>query len=167
MLARPKAICRLSALLLLVLLYAVSAQPQTKDSSDRAAVVTWSADLNGENETPAVSTEAKATAEFTFDFQAQTANFRMTTGNLQDVSQILLLAKGPQNPKGAQVLTLYNAGESPALPKAGVYNKTFTGPAFKQVANTVLNGLGVLEVTTKAHPNGEIVGPVQMRKAYR
>jgi hypothetical protein len=167
MLSRQK--IQLGSLALLVSLCSFSMQTrQNKDISDRAAVVTWSADLNGKNETPAVSTEARAKAEFMFDFQTQTAKFRMTGENLRDVSKVLLLAKGPQtNLKGAPVLTLYNAGENPALPKAGAYTKTFTDGPFKEIANAVLNGTGVIEVTTKAHPNGEIAGLVQMHKSYQ
>jgi hypothetical protein len=167
MLARQRVICQLSAFALLVSLYAVSLQTtQARDSSDRAAVVTWSADLNGNNETPAVSTAARATAEFTFDFHARTATFQITPENLQNVATVLLLVKGAEkNLKGAPVLTLYNAAEGPGLSKA--YTKTFANDAFKEIANAVLNGTGVVEVTTKAHPDGEISGVVQMHKSYR
>jgi len=160
---------QLGGFALLVSLCSFSLQTtQTKDASSRAAVVVWSADLSGSQETPAVSTEAKAKVEFTFDFQAKTAKFQMTGENLQDVSRILLLTKGLQTSlKGTPVLTLYNASETPALPKAGAYTKAFTGSAFEQIANAVLNGIGVVEVTTEAHPNGEIAGLVEMHKSYQ
>ncbi len=141
---------------------------QTKDVSNRGAVIVWSAELSGNQESPAVSTEAKAKAEFIFDFQTKTAKFQMTGQNIQDVSKVLLLSKGSEtNLKGAPVLTLYNAGETPAIPKSGAYTKTFTGSAFEQIANAVLNGIGVVEVATKAHPNGEIAGLVEMHKSYQ
>ncbi len=141
---------------------------QAKDVSNRAAVVRWSADLSGKQETPAVSTEAKAKAEFIFDFQTKTAKFLMTGENLQGVSKILLLSKGPEtNLKGALVLTLYNAGETPLIPKLGAYTKMFTGSAFEKIANAVLNGLGIVEITTSTHPNGEIAGAIEMRKSYQ
>ena len=170
--ALRKVIYWLGAFALLVSLYSVALQTeQAKDSSDRAPVVTWSADLKGSNETPAVSTQATAKAEFTFDFSTQTAQFHMTRENLQNVAKVVLFAKAPNanlkgaNLKGAPVLTLYNAAEGPAL--TGAYTKTFTGSAFREIANAVLNGTGVVEVTTKAHPNGEIAGLVQMQKSYR
>jgi len=169
MLAGDKLMGRVSAVVLLASLALFSQQSaQSKDASDRAPVVTWSADLRGENETPAVSTKATAKVEFVFDFHSQTAKFQMTRENLPDVSKVVLLGKGPQATlKGAVVLALYDAAEGPALPKTDAYTKTFTGSAFKQIANAVLNGTGVVEVTTKAHPSGEIVGLVQMHKEYR
>lgn len=167
MLARQKVMLRLSAFALLLSPCCVSSPaPQTKDTSNRAAVISWYADLNGSNESPVVSTEARAKAEFIFDFQTQTAKFQITPENLKDVSKVLLLTKGEQaNLKGSAVLTLYDASRGPALSNA--YTRTFTGDAFKEISNAVLNGMAVVEVTTKTHPNGEIVGPVEMHKSYK
>lgn len=169
MLMWRKVICRWIAFALLASLASFSQQTTgAKDTSDRAPVVIWSADLNGNHETPVVSTKATAKAEFTFDFSTHTAKFRLTPENLQDVSKVLLLAKGPGTKiKGATILALYDAAAGSAFPKTGAYAPTFTGNAFNQIVNTVLNGVGVVEVTTKTHPDGEVLGLVEMHKSYQ
>src|SRR5215469_3184397 len=67
---------------------AVAQQPG--QGSHEAAVVTWSADLEGKNETPAVKTQAAAQAEFEFDFRKQEAILKIRGQNLRDVSKIVL-----------------------------------------------------------------------------
>lgn len=152
-------------------------QPSTGGSR---AVITWSADLEGKNEAPAVASQAAAVAEFEFDFRKKEATVKIHARDLHDVSKILL---GVQQVRGQlkvpAKVTLYDvsangpmqpdyaaaASKDGALPL--VYTRTFSGEAFQAVADAVLNGQGVVEVLTKAHPNGELVGMVQMHKSYK
>src|SRR5436305_13140477 len=136
---------------------------QKVDSSDHEAVITWSADLQGKNEVPAVRTQASAKAEFKFDFGAQTATFKITAQNLQDVSKIVLrVERAQEGLKGPAIVVLYSLTKDGPFP--GTYTKTLAGGLFKEVAEVVSNGEGIVEVLTKAHPHGELIGLVQMHK---
>lgn len=168
------------ALVLFVLPPAVA--QQAGQGGDESAIVTWSADLEGKNETPAVETQATARAEFEFDFRKQEATVKILGQNLRDVTKVSLGAEHHLgNLKAAAAvakLALYEAlkdGPFPqpnanAVPQGGlplVFSKKFSGSAFHQIADAVLNGQGVVEIHTKAHPQGELIGLVQMHKSYR
>lgn len=165
---------------------ALSFLPQTTAQQpgprgDESAVVTWSADLEGKNEAPAVETQATAQAEFEFDFRKQEATVKILGKNLHDVTKVSLgVEHNLRNLKAATAakLALYDAvkdGPFPqpnasAGPQGGlsvVFSKKFSGSAFKEIADAVLNGQGVVEVQTKAHPQGELIGLVRMHKSYK
>lgn len=165
------------ALVLSILSPALAQQPE---QPAQGAVITWSANLEGQNEAPAVKTQATAQAEFEFDFRKQEVAVKITGQNLREISKISLGAghtRGELKAAAAK-LVLYDVTKDGPLPEpnaaataAGrpplLLSKTFSGSAFKEIADAVLNGQGVVEVHTKAHPGGELIGLVQMQKSYK
>jgi len=139
---------------------------QETDPSERNAVVTWSADLLGKNESPAVQTPATGKAEFSFDFDHQTALVQVDVQNLDNISKIQLRpAHSKKDLKTPPLLTIYDAAKDGEFKHP--LTKTIDGEAFNKIAQVVLNYEGVVEVFTKSHPNGEIAGVVEMHKTYK
>lgn len=164
----------------LVLSILPPAVAQQSEQAAHGAVITWSADLEGKNEAPAVSTQAAAQAEFEFDFRKQEVAVKITGQNLRDISKISLGAghtRGALKAAAAK-MALYDLTKDGPLPQPNtgaaaegklplILSKTFSGNNFKEIADAVLNGQGVVEVHTKAHPEGELIGLVQMHKSYK
>ena len=128
-------------------------------------IVEWSAKLSGNTETPAVSTAATGKATAAFDFNTHTATITIETHNLRNVRTIELRAeRSLQDVHGPAILIVYHAKDGSF---SGTLRKVVAGPAFEEVAKTVLNGQGVVVVSTAAHPDGEIAGLIRMRKRNR
>lgn len=160
--------CSKSLILIAAVLFVFSVQiwAQETDPSERNEVVTWSADLLGKNESPAVQTSAMGKVEFSFDFDHQTAMVKIDVQNLDNVSKIQLRpAHSKKDPRTPALLTIYDAAKDGEFKHP--FTKTIDGEAFNKIAQVVLNYEGVVEVSTKSHPNGEIAGLVEMHKSYK
>ncbi len=139
---------------------------ETTDPSERNEVLTWSADLLGKNESPVVQTSASGKAEFSFDFDHQTVMVQVDVQNLDNISKIQLRpAHSKKDLKTPALLTIYDAAKDGEFKHP--FTKTVDGEAFNKIAQVVLNYEGVVEVSTKSHPNGEIAGLVEMHKTYK
>ena len=149
-----------------VLLFSAQMPAQQSDPSERTAVVTWSADLLGRNESPAVQTAATGKAEFNFDFDHQTVTIQVDIQNLDNISKIQLRPEhSRKDAKTPVLLTIYDASKDGEFKHP--FMKTINGEAFNKIAQVVLNYEGVVEVSTKSHPNGELAGLVEMHKTYK
>ncbi|HEV2960854.1 MAG TPA: CHRD domain-containing protein [Candidatus Angelobacter sp.] len=149
-----------------MLFFAPLMPAQQSDPSERTAVVTWSADLLGRNESPAVQTPATGKAEFSFDFDHQTVTIQVDIQNLDNISKIQLRPEHSRKDiKTPALLTIYDASKDGDFKHPFI--KTINGEAFNKIAQVVLNYEGVVEVSTKSHPNGELAGLVEMHKTYR
>jgi hypothetical protein len=139
---------------------------QQADPSARAEVVTWSADLLGRNESPAIQTAGTGKAEFSFDFDHQTVTIQVDIQNLDNISKIQLRPEHSRKDiKAPVLLTIYDASKDGEFKHP--LTKTINGEAFSKIAEVVLNYEGIVEVSTKSHPNGELVGLVEMHKSYK
>ena len=137
-------------------------------------VITWSADLTGANEKPAIDTQAGGKATFVMDFENPKATITVDTKNLKDVERIELRASqtfGDVN--GPPILTIYDAKSGP-LPAslsivatdADIIKQTTPKVAsIADVAGVVVNGQSAVVVCTKTHPGGEIAGRISMHKS--
>lgn len=155
-------------ILVAVVLFVFSSRmpAQETDPSERNEVLTWSADLQGKNESPAVQTPATGKVEFSFDFDHQTAMVRVDVQNLDNISKIQLRpAHSKKDPRTPPLLTIYDAARDGEFKHP--FTKTIDGEAFNKIAQVVLNYEGVVEVSTKSHPSGEIAGLVEMHKTYK
>ena len=149
-----------------ILLFSPQMPAQQGDPSERTAVVTWSADLLGRNESPAVQTAATGKAEFSFDFDHQTVTIQVDIQNLDNISKIQLRPEhSKKDIKTPALLTIYDASKDGEFKHP--LTKTINGEAFNKIAEVVLNYEGLVEVSTKAHPNGELAGLVEMHKSYK
>jgi hypothetical protein len=139
---------------------------QQGDPSARDAVITWSADLLGRNESPVVQTAATGKAEFSFDFDHHTVTINVDIQNLENVSKIQLRAEDARKDiKAPVLLTIYDAAKHGEFKHP--LTKTVNGEAFNKIAEVVLNYEGIVEVFTKSHPNGALAGLVEMHKSYK
>jgi len=149
-----------------LLLFVPQMPAQQGDESERNAVITWSADLLGRNESPAVQTSATGKAEFSFDFDHQTVTVQVDIQSLDNISKIQLRPEHSRKDiKTPALLTIYDASKDGEFKNP--FTKTIDGDAFKKIAEVVLNYEGIVEVSTKAHPNGELAGLVEMHKTYK
>jgi hypothetical protein len=149
-----------------ILFFVPQMPAQQSDDSERNAVVTWSADLLGRNEPPAVQTAATGKAEFNFDFDHQTVTVQVDIQSLDNISKIQLRPEHSRKDiKTPALLTIYDASKDGEFKNPFI--RTIDGEAFKKIAEVVLNYEGVVEVSTKFHPNGELVGLVEMHKSYK
>ncbi|HXB20957.1 MAG TPA: CHRD domain-containing protein [Candidatus Solibacter sp.] len=149
-----------------ILLFSPQMQGQQDDPSARTEVVTWSADLLGRNTSPAVQTPATGKAEFSFDFDHQTVTIQVDIQNLDNISKIQLRPEHSRKDiKSPVLLTIYDASKDGEFKHP--LTKTINGEAFSKIAEVVLNYEGIVEVSTKSHPNGEIAGLVEMHKSYK
>jgi hypothetical protein len=132
-------------------------------------VVEWYADLTGAKDTSgvladAVRTPATGKATVSFDFNNQTAIFTVEAREIKDVQKIeLRSARARGDISGPTLLTLYDAKEGPF---PGKVTQTVVHQVFNQIKSPVLNGQGVVVITTKAHPDGEVAGIITMHKHY-
>jgi hypothetical protein len=139
-----------------------SARQTTNDS--HKAVVTWSAELRGTHEKSSAQAPSMGKVTFLFDFDHQMATIAVDTPNIHDVERIeLRVARSSIDFSGPAMLTLYE-------PKDGKFSSTFTktikSPSFAELSKIVLNGQGVIVITTKTHPEGEAEGRIRMHKSY-
>ncbi|HEV2987248.1 MAG TPA: CHRD domain-containing protein [Candidatus Angelobacter sp.] len=156
----------LVALAGVLLFFSPQTWAQESDPSERNAVITWSADLLGRNESPAVQTAASGKADFNFDFDHQTVTIRVEIQNLDNISKIQLRPEhSRKDAKTPALLTIYDAAKDGEFKQT--LTKTVDGDAFNKIAAVVLNYEGVVEVSTKSHPNGELAGLVEMHKSYK
>jgi hypothetical protein len=131
---------------------------------ERLASVTWSANLKGSKEKPPVFTDAKGIAVFFFDFKAQILTIRVDVQNVSNVRAIELRASHTNRDlTGPEIFSIYDAS---AGPFSGSITKNVPRALFEKVANTVLNGQALVELSTTDHPRGEICGRVMMHKSY-
>jgi hypothetical protein len=141
-------------------------QQQEEDSSTRTEIVTWSADLLGRNTSPVVQTAGTGKVEFSFDFDHQIVTVQVDIQNLDNISKIQLRPEHSRKDiKTPALLTIYDASKDGDFKHP--LTKTINGEAFNKIAEVVLNYEGVVEVSTKSHPNGELAGLVEMHKSYK
>src|SRR5437763_1724493 len=121
-----------SLILVAAMLFFVPQMPaQQSDESERTAVITWSADLLGRNESPAVQTSATGKAEFHFDFDHQTVTVQVDIQNLDNISKIQLRPEHSRKDiKTPALLTIYDASKDGEFKNP--FTKTIDGEAFKK-----------------------------------
>jgi hypothetical protein len=164
----PNASCRLALAALLPFLTGAIAFTQASEHRTHG-VVEWYADLTGAKDSShvlaeAVQTPAIGKATVSFDFSQQTAAFKVEAREIKGVQKIELReARERGDISGPTILTIYDAKDGPFL---GTITKTIAHQAFSQLKGPVLNGQGVVVVTTATHPDGEIAGIITMHKRY-
>jgi hypothetical protein len=133
------------------------------------APLTYSAELTGENETPAVSTSASGTLTLTAAADGSSVDYVLKVDKITNLT-VARLHEGKAGVAGATILTLYGGPT-----KTGVFSGTLTQGSFaaadlvgslkgKTMADLVAlieAGSVYLNVGTSAHTLGEIRGQLQ------
>lgn len=160
-----------SALLAVVLTISALSAPTRVIACNN--VIQWYADLKGSNETPSIDTQDSGKATFIFNFEHPEATIKLDTQNITDVKTVeLRFARTQDDMSGPTLVVLYDSKDG-KLP--GTISKTIrdldivkqTTPKvehMQDIVNTVLNGMAVVAICTKAHPQGEIAGRISMHK---
>ena len=132
------------------------------------AIVDWSADLTGTKDASgvmeAVQTRASGKATASVDFDHQSITFNVAAKDITGVRKIEVReARSKGDLSGPTIFIIYDSHDGPFN---GSVTKAVPEPLFKHVATPVANGQAVVVVSTTAHPDGEIAGPIRMHKSY-
>jgi CHRD domain len=139
-----------------------SERQATNDS--HKAVVTWSADLKALHENSSSQAPSMGKATFLFDFDHQMVTISVDTQNIHDVERIeLRVARASSDFSGPSAFTLYDSKDAKFSP---TFTKIIKNPSFAELSKIVLNGRGVIVITSKTHPEGEAEGYIRMHKSY-
>jgi hypothetical protein len=133
------------------------------------AVVEWSANLTGAKDASlplaeAVQTPATGKATAVFDFEHKSLTLTVAAENISGVQQVQLrTARSRGDLSGPIISTIYDFHDGAFT---GSVSKIISGSDFTRIATSILNGQDVVVVTTEAHRDGEIAGPILMHKSY-
>ena len=134
--------------------------------AQKPKLVLYSAALSGANEVPPVRTNAKGMAMFTVVPGGTAVNYKITVTGITDptMAHIHLGQPGKNGPPAVELM----------IPKVGtpaqgiITAKSLMGPlkgkTLADLQKSVMGGNAYVNVHTKAHPNGEIRGPIEVKK---
>jgi hypothetical protein len=116
-----------------------------------------SAFLTGEDEVPAVTTDAKALATLYFDGDRTKAKMNITATGLSGPITGVHIHEGDPGSNGPVLYPLVNEGNRVQMEVTDISSLDLV---------SILNGATYVNIHTAAHPNGEIRGQLQMEQDY-
>jgi len=144
-----------------------TAAPTT--SSTSVSLVTYSADLSGKNETPAVTTSASGSATFTLDPSGSTVAYVIDVTMISGVT-VARIHVGKTGATGGAILTLFPGPTKKGLFSGVLAQGSFTaaklsgtlkGHTIADLVALIKSGEVYLNIGTTKHPSGEIRGQFQ------
>lgn len=143
---------------LLAGLFFTTAKVHAAHLTDR---VNLTAVLTGDQQTPAVTTNAKGTAVFTLNANMDTVSFLITTSGLSGEIAAAHIHEGKRGTSGGVVLDLDN------FRKFNQFSGIITGTALnKTFLNKLLMGQLYVNIHTASNPNGEIRGQIEIESDW-
>ena len=136
-------------------------------------VMNFTAHLSGDQEVPAVETEATGQALFQLSKDGYSLSYKLIVANIDSV-RMAHIHLAPAKVNGAVVVWLYPSGPPPVLIEGttngilaeGVITETnlvgpLLGESFSALVDALSSGNAYVNVHTEAYPGGEIRGQIK------